>query len=395
MSGLRRAAVSVVPSRTAGALAGRSAGIRLGLAAAVLAALVSAASAQRPAAEAAPARAPGTRAAATVLRAVDSLFADYSVPSAPGASVVVIRRGRVLLERAYGLADLEARTPAAPRTDFRLASLTKQFTAMAVMILAEQGRLNYDDPLARFLPSLPAHARDVTIRNLLNHTSGLWDYEDFVPDSQTYQVKDRDVLQLILRADSLYFPPGSAYRYSNTGYALLALVVERVSGMPFARFLRDRVFRPAGMASTVAYEEGVSEVPSRAYGHSRDSTGWRRTDQSNTSAVLGDGGIYTSVDDLVRWDRALERHTLVSAATQQAAWTPAVLSSGRSTEYGFGWYVRREDGRLRVWHTGTTRGFRNAILRYPDERLTVVVLTNRNEGEPIAIAQQVAALFRD
>ena len=328
-------------------------------------------------------------------RLVDSLFADYARPGAPGASLVVVQEGRVVLRRSFGLANLEPRTAATPRANYRLASVTKQFTAMAVMILAERHRLSYDDSVSRYLPELPACARGVTIRNLLNHTGGLWDYEDFVPDSQTYQVKDRDVLQLIQRADSLYFPPGSAYRYSNTGYALLALAVERVSGRPFARFLRDRIFRPAGMASTVAYEEGISTVPHRAYGHSPDSAGWRRTDQSNTSAVLGDGGIYTSVDDLVRWDRALEGHTLVSTATQQAAWTPAVLSNGRSTEYGFGWFVRREDGRLRVWHTGTTRGFRNAILRYPDERLTVVVLTNRNEGEPIAIAQQVAALFRD
>ena len=335
------------------------------------------------------------RAIAARQRLVDSLFAGYARPGAPGASLVVVQDGRVVLRRSFGLANLEPGTAATPRTNYRLASLTKQFTAMAVMILAERHRLSYDDSVSRYLPELPAYARGVTVRNLLNHTGGLWDYEDFVPDSQTYQVKDRDVLRLILRTDSLYFPPGSAYRYSNTGYALLALVVEAVSGMTFARFLRDRIFRPAGMTSTVAYEPGISTVPHRAFGFTAEGTGFRPTDQSNTSAVLGDGGVYTSADDLVRWDRALERHTLVSAATQQAAWTPAVLYNGRSTEYGFGWFVRREDGRLRVWHTGTTRGFRNAILRYPDERLTVVVLTNRNEGEPITIADQVAALFRD
>ena len=326
---------------------------------------------------------------------VDSLFAPYAAAGAPGASVVVVRNGRVVLERTFGLADLEAATRATSATNYRLASITKQFTATAVMLLAGEGRLSYDDPVARYLPSLPVHARGVTIRHLLNHTSGIWDYEDFVPDSQTYQVKDRDALALLARADSLYFPSGSAYRYSNTGYALLALVVEEVLGMPFARFLDARIFRPLGMRGSVAFEEGVSTVPQRAYGYSRDSTGWRRTDQSNTSAVLGDGGVYTSVDDIVRWDRALERHTLVSAADQQLAWTPATLANGRPTEYGIGWFVRREDGRLRVWHTGTTRGFRNAILRYPDERLTVVVLTNRNEGEPISIAERVAALFRD
>jgi CubicO group peptidase (beta-lactamase class C family) len=335
----------------------------------------------------------GVRAIAARQHLVDSLFADYAKPGAPGASLVVVRDGRVVLRRSSGLADLEPRTAATSRTNYRLASVTKQFTAMAVMILAERHQILFDDSVSRYLPELPAYARGVTIRHLLNHTGGLWDYEDFVPDSQTYQVKDRDVLQLILRADSLYFRPGSAFRYSNTGYALLALVVERVSGRPFARFLRDRIFRPAGMLGTVAYEEGISTVPHRAYGFSRDSAGWRRTDQSNTSAVLGDGGVYSSVEDLVKWDRALDRHTLVSAATQDLAWTPATLLDGRRTEYGFGWFVGADGHGRKQWHTGSTRGFRNAILRYPDQRLTVIVLTDRNESEPIGAAQRIAELY--
>ena len=325
-------------------------------------------------------------------RLVDSLFADYAKPDGPGASLIVIHRGRVVLRRGFGLASLDPRTAATPRTDYRLASVTKQFTATAIMILAEARRLSLDDSVSRYL-ELPLHGQGVTIRQLLNHTSGIRDYEDFVPDTQTYQVKDRDALQLIQRADSLYFPSGTAYRYSNTGYALLALVVERVSGRPFARFLRDRVFRPLGMRESVAYEEGISTVPHRAYGHSRDSAGWRRTDQSNTSAVLGDGGIYTSVDELVKWDRALEAHTLVSPAMQAQAWTPATLADGRRTEYGFGWFVGGDAHGRKQWHTGTTRGFRNAYLRYPDQRLTVIVLTNRNEREPLGIAQRIAEAY--
>lgn len=326
-------------------------------------------------------------------RLVDSLCADYERPGAPGASLVVVANGRVALRRSFGLADLEPRTAATGSTGYRLASLTKQFTATAVMLLADARRLSFDDSVSRYLPELPAHARGITIRQLLNHTSGIWDYEDFVPDTQTYQVKDGDVLRLIGRADSLYFPPGTAFRYSNTGYALLALVVERVSGRPFARFLRERVFRPLGMTGSVAYEAGVSRVPHRAFGYSRDSTGWVRTDQSNTSAVLGDGGVYTSADDVVRWDRALETHALVRPATQEQAWTPAVLADGRPTEHGFGWFVGQDAHGRRQWHTGTTRGFRNAIVRYPDRRVTVIVLTNRNEGEPLVIAQRIAEAY--
>jgi CubicO group peptidase (beta-lactamase class C family) len=326
-------------------------------------------------------------------RLVDSLFADYAAPGAPGASVVVVKDGRVVLRRAFGLANLDPSTAATSRTDYRLASLTKQFTAMAVMILAEQRRLSYDDSVSRYLPMLPAYARGITIRNLLNHTSGIWAYEDFVPDSQTYQVKDADVLRLIGRADSLYFPPGSAYRYSNTGYALLALVVEQVSGMPFAQFLERHIFVPAGMRNTVAYEAGISTVPHRAYGFTAEGTRFVPTDQSNTSAVLGDGGIYTSVDDLVLWHLALERHRLVRPETQQLAWTPATLTDGTVTTYGFGWFVERDARGLHLWHHGESRGFTNGIVVYPDQRLMVAVLTNRTGGAPWETAQRIAALY--
>jgi CubicO group peptidase (beta-lactamase class C family) len=326
-------------------------------------------------------------------RAVDSLLADYARPGAPGASVVVVRDGRVLLERAYGLADVDAHVRATPRTDYRLASLTKEFTATAVMLLADEGTLSFDDPVARWLPDLPAYAHGVTIRHILTHTSGLWAYEDFVPDSQTVQVHDRDALRLLARAESLYFPPGSAFRYSNTGYALLALVVEAASGIPFAQYMRERVFIPAGMKSTLAYEAGVSTVPRRAYGHAAEGAGWVRADQSNTSAVLGDGGVYTSVDEMVKWSRVLFGHRLVRPATQQLAWTSATLTNGQPGGYGFGWFVDHDAHGLRLWHNGETRGFTNGIVVYPEQRLMVVLLTNRLGGTPWDTAQRIAELY--
>jgi CubicO group peptidase (beta-lactamase class C family) len=321
---------------------------------------------------------------------VDSLMAKYARPDSPGASVVVIHNGAVAYSQAYGLSDLESHARATTETDYRLASLTKQFTATAIMLLAEDGKLHYDDHVIDLLPGFPAYGREITVRHLLTHTSGLWDYEDFVPDTATVQVKDRDVLTLIGRADSTYFPPGSAFRYSNSGYAVLALLVEQVSGMPFARFLHDRIFRPLGMDSSVAYEKGVSTVPNRAYGYSQSGNGFVRTDQSPTSAVLGDGGIYTSVEDLVRWDHALETHALLPEATRKLSWTPNVLSDGKPTRYGFGWFVDQDRGRTRLTHNGETRGFTNAIVRYPSERLSVIVLTNRTDGDPWDAAQKIA-----
>ncbi|HWJ21257.1 MAG TPA: serine hydrolase domain-containing protein [Gemmatimonadaceae bacterium] len=327
-------------------------------------------------------------------RRVDALMAPYAAPAGPGASVLVVRDGRVACERSYGLAEVESGTPVTPRTNFRLASLSKQFTATAVMLLVADGRLHYDDSLATFLPALPAYARRVTVRQLLNHTAGLPDYEDFVPDSQTAQVHDADIPALIARATAPRFAPGTQYAYSNTGYVLLALVVERVSGQRFADFLHQRIFAPLHMTGTVAFEDGRSVVPHRAYGYTFDSAGLvHRTDQSNTSATLGDGGIYTSAADLAKWDRALERHTLVSADAQRLAWTPPRLPEGRETQYGFGWFVTNDRGATRLIHHGESRGFTNAIVRYPERRLTVVVLTNRTGGAPWEIAQRIAELY--
>lgn len=324
-------------------------------------------------------------------RAIDSVMARYAVPGGPGASLLVVRDGKVALARGYGLADIEHHVPVTPETNFRLASLSKQFTATAVMLLVADGKLHYDDQVTSLVPGLPAFARGVTVRNLLNHTSGLPDYEDFVPDSQTRQVYDAEVPALISHASGLKFAPGTHYAYSNTGYCLLALVVEHVTGQHFADVLRTRIFTPLGMTNTMA-REPKTVVPHRAYGYTVDSSGVKLTDQSNTSATLGDGGIYANIVDLAKWDRALARHTLVSADQQRLAWTPPTLPDTAVTEYGFGWFIGKAHGTTRQWHHGESRGFTNFILRYPDRRLTVVLLTNRTGGAPWDAADTVADL---
>lgn len=328
-------------------------------------------------------------------QSMDSLFAAYTGPTVPGASVVVIRDGQVVVRRAYGMADLERRIAATPETDYRLASVSKQFTAMAVMLLAKAGKLRYDQPIRDFLAELPPATQAVTVRHLLNHTSGIWDYEALIPETRTTQLNDGDVLTLVASRDSLSTPPGVAYCYSNSGYVLLGIIVARVSGMPFPEFVRTQVFAPLGMRSSVAHVEGVDTVPRRAYGYSPRSGSFVQTDQSVTSATLGDGGIYSNVDDLVLWDRALASGTLIDRATLTEATTPPVLPGGPS-EYGFGWFVDRYRGEKRWRHTGETSGFRNAIMRFPERRLTIVILTNRSSGEPQAIAERIADhyLFR-
>jgi len=330
----------------------------------------------------------------STMDAIDSLFATFDKPGMPVASVVVIRNGEVVLRRTYGLADADAGTPVSSGTNFRLASLSKAFTATAVLLHVADGKLSVDDPASKYLPELPVHARQITLRHLLTHTSGIWDYEEFVPDSQTYQVKDADVLSLIAaRAESLYFPPGAKWQYSNSGYALLALIVERVAGERYAQVLQRRIFAPLGMSNTVAYEEGVSTVANRAFGHRVRGDSVRRTDQSNTSAVLGDGGIYSSIDDLVRWDAALTKGSLLPDSLWREATTPYRLSDGGATEYGFGWFVDRFDGHLRHRHHGETRGFTNSIYRFPDDHLTTIVLTNRSDSAPWEKNDEIARMY--
>ena len=325
---------------------------------------------------------------------IDAILAPYKSPTVPGASVAVLRGGEVVYERAFGSADLEAHSAATVHTDYRLASLTKAFTAMSVMLLVKDGKLHYDDRVIDVLPGFPAYARDIRIRHLLTHTSGIVDYEDFVPDSQTTQLNDDDVIRLVNRTDTLNFAPGSAYHYSNSAYVLLGLIVQHASGMPFPKFLHDRIFAPLHMDSTVAYVKGASTVPNRAYGYTGDSSGhFARTDQSSTSATLGDGGIYTSVTDMAKWSDALDHATLVDAATMHEAWSPTMLTTGKESGYGYGWFVATVNGELQLRHHGESTGFTNAILKYPQRNLTVIVLTNRTGGDPWEIADRIAALF--
>lgn len=342
--------------------------------------------------------------------AVDDLMSAYR-GDVPGASVLVLRDGVAVVRRSYGRADLEHRVAATPSTNYRLASVSKQFTAAAILLLAEHGRLGLDDRVRRWLPSLPPAADAVTIRHLLTHTGCLVDYEDLMPqappappppatgalppasaeavEESAAQLRDADVLRLLERSDRLYFAPGTAYRYSNGGYAMLALVVERASGLAFEDFLRTRVFEPLGMRATLARVHGGPPVPHRAYGYSAEGGRWTRTDQSATSAVLGDGGVYSSIDDLARWDAALYDDRLLKESSRRAAFTPWTKTDEADVEYGYGWRISGDT----LWHSGETIGFRNVIVRWPRRRLTVVILSNRDDPEPYSTALAIGRHF--
>jgi CubicO group peptidase (beta-lactamase class C family) len=321
---------------------------------------------------------------------INNLFHDYDRPEFPGASVTVIQNGKIIFTHGYGLANLEENTPCRTNTNFRLASVTKQFTAMSVLILAERKQLSLEERLTDFFPEFPAYGRQITVRQLLTHTSGLADYEDLIPKGTEIPVLDRDVLRILMKQQKTDFPPGSKYRYSNSAYSLLALIVEARSGSTFAQFLKQNIFVPLEMNHTLAYEQGLSIVPNRAIGYSSKSNTFERTDQSLTSSVLGDGGIYSSVTDLAKWDQSLYTTKLVSRKMLELAFTPGPVTEHPATGYGFGWFIGQYRGLKEIWHSGNSLGFTTRIARFPEKKFTVIILTNRNEAKLADLPHQIA-----
>lgn len=325
------------------------------------------------------------------MRSIDNDFVEFDRLDAPGLVLMVVESGKPSIVRSYGLANLETRVPCQPNTNFRLASLTKSFTAMAIMILAEKGLLSLEDKLPHFFSGFPPCGNEISIRQLLTHTSGLLDYEDLIPPSITAQLHDCDVLEILRHQHGTKFRPGTRFGYSNGSYALLALIVEIVSQQSFAEFLRAKIFLPLGMNDTVAFESGKSEVPHRALGYSLKGKQFELTDQSLTSAVLGDGGIYSSILDLFKWDQALYMEKLVSRPMLQQAFTAhSATSDMRGSGYGFGWYVEDSGGEKHIWHYGSTCGFSTSFHRFPERKWSVILLANRSEAGLEAIMRKVA-----
>lgn len=327
---------------------------------------------------------------------INRLFADYNISDKPGAAVMVIKNGEIIFQKGYGLANVESNLPVTAATNFRLASVTKQFTAMSILMLIDRDQLKLETTLKEVFPDFPDYGSNITIKNLLQHTSGLIDYEDLIPDTATVQVKDKNILELMMKTDSTYFQPGRHHRYCNTGYALLALTVEKISSKPFRDFLVSNIFKPLGMDYTLAFENNINEVKNRAYGYSINNNIVEFTDQSITSAVLGDGGIYSSLNDLYKWDRALYTQKLIDKKYLDQSWKKGMTNSGVEFPYGYGWRLGKYNNADVVYHTGSTKGFRNVIYRIPENKFTIVILTNRDSGpesSALDLAHQMLKIY--
>src|ERR1700722_17305382 len=368
---------------------------------------------------------------------INAIFAPLVTPNSPGVAVLVVKDGRKLFERGYGLRDFHSAAKIDPRTNFRLASCSKQFTAMAIMLLVHDGRLGYDQKLTDVFPDFPAYGRSISIRNLLNHTGGLQDYETLMEQpgnkekwTDDHQIQDAEVLTLLEQSDHGMFPPGTQWYYSNSGYVVLGLIVAKVSAQPLPEFLRQRIFAPLKMDDTVAYVKGKNEITNRAYGQSKQGDAWKQTDQSSTSATLGDGGMYSSLEDLAKWDEALRSNKLLSKEEMQPALPLVTLPAtsrtrdtqprwpansdrpeGSPVSYGYGWFLDPYRGHPRMWHYGETRGFHSYIVRFAsnksaadqttgsavvDDRLagvTIIVLCNRTDISAESLVLQIANLL--
>lgn len=323
---------------------------------------------------------------------IDDLFSDYS-GKCPGAALLISLNDQIVYEKSFGYANLEGKISCEPRTNFRLASVTKEFTAASILILIQNGLLKFDTKLTEIFSEFPMYGEKITIKHLLNHTAGLIDYEDLIPDTATIQVKDADVMHMMLTVDSTYFEPGTQFKYSNTGYALLALTIEKITGKTFAKFLKENIFEPLKMDNTIAHEEGISVVENRAFGYDKTNSSWIRKDQSLTSAVLGDGGIYSNVEDMFKWDQSLYSSKILSDDLRKESMTRAILNNGKKIDYGFGWHLKIYKDEEIVYHGGSTQGFRNIIYRVPSKKFTIIILTNRNEGSTEKIADEIFEMY--
>jgi len=323
---------------------------------------------------------------------IDQVFSAFDEPDSPGCAVLVARDGKVLHERGYGMANLEHGTRIGSQTVFDIGSTSKQFTAMSVLLLAQDGKLGLDDDVRKHVPELPDYGRTVTIRHLIHHTSGIRDYLGLM-DLAGWRFEDvatdQDALDVITRQKALNFDPGTEHLYSNSGYFLLSMVVERASGRSLPQFAAERIFRPLGMKDTHFHDDHTQIVPNRATGYSPRKDGGFRIEMSNFEQT-GDGSLYTTVRDMNLWDRNFYEGTVGGRELLQQMVQPAQLASGRTLDYAFGLVLDEHKGLEVVGHGGAWAGYRADLIRFPAQHASVVCLCNLATANPSALARRVA-----
>ena len=309
---------------------------------------------------------------------IDSLFQVLSKKRGFNGNVLIAQGGKVIYENAFGYADLKEKTPLNIESTFQLASITKQFTAMAIMMLHDEGKLNFTDTLQRFFPGFPY--QNITIRQLLTHRSGLPEYMSFAKrywKNKKRLMSNDDVMDMLIsHHPGLVFVPDRKYKYNNTGYVILACIIEQVSGLQFHAFLEKRIFKPLGMKRTFIYNtKNVLDVKYQTLGYKKNR---HRAEEDYLSGVVGDKGIYSTVEDMFKWDQALYTEQLIKQTTLQEAFTPFSYDWRNDNSYGYGWrIVTADDSSKIVYHAGLWRGYSSLFVRRLHDKTMIIVLCNK------------------
>ncbi len=327
---------------------------------------------------------------------IDALLAKAIPADGPGVAVIAVKDGKTVFRKAYGMANLELGVPLVPDSVFRLGSITKQFTAVAVLMLAEEGKLSLSDPITKYLSGYPMHGHVITVEHLLTHTSGIRSYTG-LPGYMTGPKIRADLttaeLVEVFSKEPMDFAPGAEWRYNNSGYVLLGAILEKVSGKPYGELLAERIFRPLGMTSTRVGDEGPI-LAKRAAGYTRDGETVANARFLSMTQPHAAGALVSTVDDLALWDAALYTEKLVKKESLEKAWTPAVTRDGKPTRYGYGFGVSTLRGARSIEHGGGINGFSTYAVRLPDEKVYVAVLANSDgpAADPGTLGKEIAAI---
>src|SRR5262245_58448851 len=309
---------------------------------------------------------------------VDAIFAQYDKPDSPGCALGVIKDGKLVYARGYGMANLEHGVPNGPKLVYDIGSTSKQFAAASVLLLAQQGKLSLDDDARKHIPELPAYQKPITVRHLLHHTSGLRDYLTLFSlagvnfdDTTT----EKDALDIIIRQKALNFTPGDEWLYSNSGYFLLSIIIKRASGKSFAEFAKENIFDPLGMKHTLILNDHKKIVPMRATGYSPNPHGGFQIEMSNFEQT-GDGAVQTSIEDLLLWDQNFYEPKVGGKAFLEQIQTVGALNNGEKLDYATGLIIGEYKGLRRVSHGGSWAGYRAELARFPEQKFLVACLCN-------------------
>ena len=334
--------------------------------------------------------------ASDLQRKVDQVFAAYDKPDSPGCALGVVRDGEFIYKKGYGTASLELGVPITPQSVFYMGSVSKQFTAASVVLAAEQGFLSLDDDIRKFVPELPSYGKTITLREMLHHTSGFRDvlgllllagrnFEDIHPTAE--------LLDLLSRQKALNYQPGEEFLYSNTNYFLMSVVIHRATGKTLTQFANENIFKPLGMAHTRFYEDHTIVVPGRIPAYEPLSGNSFRIDWSTNFDKVGDGGLLSSVDDLLLWDRNFYDNKLGKGTLLKEMQTQGVLNNGKQIEYALGLFISKYRGLPVVEHGGALFGYRTELLRFPQQKFSVITLCNLGTSNPNSLSYKVADLY--